>query len=79
KAKADTLKDAKYKLFALRIEEDGSVTKVDADSLKIGDTVIVETNTLIPCDGDVIEVMATIDDSAITGESEPIVKEDGSD
>ncbi|AJI50527.1 HAD ATPase, P-type, IC family protein [Francisella tularensis subsp. holarctica] len=79
KAQADTLKAAKSKLFALRIEEDGSVTKVDAESLKIGDTVIVETNTLIPCDGDVIEGMATIDESAITGESEPIVKEAGSD
>lgn len=79
KAQADTLKAAKSKLFALRIEEDGSVTKVDAESLKIGDTVIVETNTLIPCDGDVIEGMATIDESAITGESEPVVKEAGSD
>ncbi|MDE5037939.1 ATPase, partial [Francisella tularensis subsp. holarctica] len=55
--KADTLKAAKSKLFSLRIEEDGSVTKVDAESLKIGDTVLVETNTLIPCDGDVIEGM----------------------
>ncbi|APA83894.1 potassium-transporting ATPase subunit KdpB [Francisella tularensis] len=79
KAQADTLKAAKSKLFALRIEEDGSVTKVDAESLKIGDTVIVEANTLIPCDGDVIEGMATIDESAITGESEPVVKEAGSD
>ncbi|MDE5014785.1 ATPase, partial [Francisella tularensis subsp. holarctica] len=76
---ADTLKAAKSKLFALRIEEDGSVTKVDAECLKIGDTVIVETNTLIPCDGYVIEGMATINESAITGESEPIVKEAGSD
>ncbi|MDE5003006.1 ATPase, partial [Francisella tularensis subsp. holarctica] len=62
-----------------RIEEVGSVTIVDAESLKIGDTVIVETNSLIPCDGDVIEGMATIDESAITGESDPIVKEAGSD
>ncbi|MDE4992710.1 ATPase, partial [Francisella tularensis subsp. holarctica] len=46
KAQADTLKAAKSKLFALRREEDGSVTKVDAESLKLGDTVIVETNTL---------------------------------
>ncbi|MDE5030186.1 ATPase, partial [Francisella tularensis subsp. holarctica] len=73
KAQADTLKADKYKLFALRIEEDGSFTKVDAESIKIGDTVIVETNTLIHCDGDVIEGMATIDESEISGESEPIV------
>ncbi len=79
KAQADTLKAAKSKLFALRVESDGNVTKVDAESLKIGDTVIVEANTLIPCDGDVIEGMATIDESAITGESEPVVKEAGSD
>lgn len=79
KAQADTLKAAKSELFALRVESDGNVTKVDAESLKIGDTVIVEANTLIPCDGDVIEGMATIDESAITGESEPVVKEAGSD
>ncbi|WP_432773152.1 potassium-transporting ATPase subunit KdpB [Francisella salimarina] len=79
KAQADTLKAAKSKLFALRVESNGNVIKVDAKSLKIGDTVIVEANTLIPCDGDVIEGMATIDESAITGESEPVVKEAGSD
>ena len=79
KAQADTLKAAKSKLFAMKVKQDGDVERVDAQSLKIGDTVFVDTNNFIPCDGDVIEGMATIDESAITGESEPVVKESGSD
>ncbi|QIW10976.1 potassium-transporting ATPase subunit KdpB [Francisella sp. LA112445] len=79
KAQADTLKAAKSKLFAMKEDSEGNLTKVDAESLKIGDIVFVDTNNFIPCDGDVIEGMATIDESAITGESEPVVKEAGSD
>ena len=67
KAQADTLKPAKSKLFAMKEDSEGNLTKVDAESLKIGDIVFVDTNNFIPCDGDVIECMATIDESAITG------------
>ncbi|AXA34345.1 potassium-transporting ATPase subunit KdpB [Francisella adeliensis] len=79
KAQADTLKAAKSKLIAIKVDSDGNTTKVDAESLRIGDVVLVETNCFVPCDGDVVEGMATIDESAITGESEPVVKESGSD
>ncbi|MCL4132017.1 UNVERIFIED_CONTAM: hypothetical protein GTU68_004356 [Idotea baltica] len=79
KAQADTLKAAKSKLIAIKVDSDDSTTKIDAESLRIGDVVLVETNCFVPCDGDVVEGMATIDESAITGESEPVVKESGSD
>ena len=79
KAQADTLKAAKSKLIAFKIDADDNTTKVDAESLKTGDIVFVDTNCFIPCDGDVVWGMATIDESAITGESEPVVKEAGSD
>lgn len=63
----------------MKVDDENNTTKVDAESLRIGDVVLVETNCFIPCDGDVIHGMATIDESAITGESEPVVKEAGSD
>ena len=79
KAQADTLKAAKSELTAMKVDDSGNTTKVDAESLRIGDIVFIDTHCFIPCDGDVIEGMATIDESAITGESEPVVKESGSD
>ena len=57
------------------MKEDGSLVVIDAGSLKKGDIVIVNTDELIPNDGTVIEGIASVDESAITGESAPVIKE----
>jgi K+-transporting ATPase ATPase B chain len=75
KAQADTLRKAKTDTVARRV--DGSV--VPGTELKIGDLVVCEAGDVIPGDGDVIEGVASVDESAITGESAPVIRESGGD
>jgi len=78
KAQADTLRKTRTQTYANRIK--GGVTeKITADKLRKDDVVVVTAGELIPGDGDIIEGAATVDESAITGESAPVVREAGGD
>lgn len=79
KAQADSLKKTRKNTVANLLKSDGTISQVDAGSLKKGDIVVVNTGELIPNDGVVIEGIASVDESAITGESAPVVKEAGGD
>eukprot|EP01035_Chromulina_nebulosa_P004162 gene4162-5687_t len=81
KAQADTLKRARTQTFARRLRDGlaSAEEQVAATDLRQGDLVVCETNDVIPADGDVIEGIASIDESAITGESAPVVRESGGD
>ncbi|WP_323097084.1 potassium-transporting ATPase subunit KdpB [Intrasporangium sp. YIM S08009] len=79
KAQAATLRATRKTTTAVRRLPDGSVETVAASDLTIGDVVVVRPNEVIPGDGDVIEGMATVDESAITGESAPVIRESGGD
>lgn len=79
KAQANTLKKTKKEAKAKRLQKDGSYKLVDSTELRKGDIVLVEANELIPGDGEVIEGVASVDESAITGESAPVIKESGGD
>jgi K+-transporting ATPase ATPase B chain len=78
KAHADALRALRTKTMARKLV-DGKETSVAAAELKIGDRYVCETGDFIPADGDVIEGIATVDESAITGESAPVVRESGGD
>jgi len=78
KAQADTLKRARTQTTGRRLR-DGREEKVSAADLRKGDVVVCETNDVIPADGDVIDGIASVDESAITGESAPVVRESGGD
>jgi len=78
KAQADTLRKTKTETTARRIS--GSRTEnIAATQLRCGDVVLVEAGEIIPGDGDVIEGIASVDESAITGESAPVIRESGGD
>lgn len=79
KAQADSLKQARSDVFAQRLNDDGSTESVPALALQKGDVVLIEENQTIPSDGEIIEGVALIDESAITGESAPVVRESGGD
>ncbi|AMM93535.1 potassium-transporting ATPase subunit B [Peribacillus simplex] len=79
KAQAESLKKTKQDTKAKLWQKDGSIMVVEATELRKGDIVLVETNDLIPTDGSVIEGVAAVDESAITGESAPVIKESGGD
>jgi K+-transporting ATPase ATPase B chain len=78
KAQADFLRRTKTDTQARRIV-DGKPEMVNASQLRKGDLVRVEPNELIPGDGDVVEGAASVDESAITGESAPVIRESGGD
>src|SRR5471030_1056471 len=78
KAQADTLKRASTQTVARRLR-DGREEQISATDLRKGDSVVCETGDVIPSDGDVIEGIASVDESAITGESAPVVRESGGD
>ncbi len=78
KAQADSLRKARTQTFANRVK--GNTTEqVSAEALRKGDLVIVKAAEFIPGDGEIIEGAATVDESAITGESAPVVREAGGD
>lgn len=78
KAQVDSLKKTKSNTQA-RLITDGEEKMIDSSSLKLGDVVLVKAGETIPNDGEVIKGVATVDESAITGESAPVVKENGGD
>ena len=79
KAQARALRASRQQLVAHRRHQDGSVESVDAALLRKGDVVLVSTGELMPGDGEVIEGVASVDESAITGESAPVIREAGGD
>ncbi|MFZ2529879.1 MAG: potassium-transporting ATPase subunit KdpB [Rhodococcus sp. (in: high G+C Gram-positive bacteria)] len=79
KAQAASLRKAKQDTVARRITDSGSEMSVPATELQVGDLVVVEAGQVIPGDGDVTDGIATVDESAITGESAPVIRESGGD
>ncbi|TCN42147.1 K+-transporting ATPase ATPase B chain [Kribbella orskensis] len=80
KAQAETLRRAKTETTARRLTADGvTEEEVPAVDLQLGDLVVVEAGQIIPGDGDVVEGVASVDESAITGESAPVIRESGGD
>ena len=78
KAQADTLRKAKTDTMARRLVGD-SEEQVPGTELRVGDLVVCEMGDIIPGDGDVVEGVASVDESAITGESAPVIRESGGD
>ena len=80
KAQADTLRKARSETMANRIlGDDAHVEKVPSSKLKAGDLVFCSAGDFIPSDGEIIEGVASVDESAITGESAPVIREAGGD
>ncbi|MGP2869354.1 potassium-transporting ATPase subunit KdpB [Serratia nevei] len=82
KAQAESLRGTKKTSWAKKLagpRRDGATEKVAAESLRKGDIVLVEAGDTIPCDGEVLEGGASVDESAITGESAPVIRESGGD
>jgi K+-transporting ATPase ATPase B chain len=80
KAQADTLRKARSETIANRlVGNDGAVEKVPSSNLRAGDLVFVSAGEFIPSDGEIIEGVASVDESAITGESAPVIREAGGD
>src|SRR6185312_12356104 len=79
KAQADTLRRTRSETMANRRRADGSTEEVPGTRLDVGDEVEVVAGEVIPSDGDVVEGIASIDESAITGESAPVIREAGGD
>ena len=79
KAQADNLRKTKSDTLAHKILPNGKVDMVPSSRLRSGDVVLVEAGNLIPGDGEVIEGIASVDESVITGESAPVIRESGGD
>ncbi|MEP6901170.1 MAG: potassium-transporting ATPase subunit KdpB [Actinomycetota bacterium] len=79
KAQADTLRKAKTETNATLLKKDGSKETVAAAILRKDDIVYVEAGEFIPGDGEIVEGVASVDESAITGESAPVIRESGGD
>ncbi|HEX4488609.1 MAG TPA: potassium-transporting ATPase subunit KdpB [Terriglobales bacterium] len=79
KAQADTLRKARSETVANRLTADGRIEKVSGSKLRSGDLVAVSAGELIPGDGEIVEGIASVDESAITGESAPVIREAGGD
>jgi K+-transporting ATPase ATPase B chain len=79
KAQADTLRKMRSETEARRLKADGTEEHVPAAELAKGDLVVCEANDLIPSDGEIVEGIASVDESAITGESAPVIRESGGD
>ncbi|BAZ05159.1 potassium-transporting ATPase subunit KdpB [Calothrix sp. NIES-3974] len=79
KAQADSLRSTKADTLAKKLLPDGRIEQVPSTNLRKGDRIKIEAGDMIPADGEVIEGIASVDESAITGESAPVLKEPGSD
>jgi K+-transporting ATPase ATPase B chain len=79
KAQADTLRRMRAETEGRRLIEGGSEERVAASDLAKGDLVVCEAGDLIPSDGEIVEGIASVDESAITGESAPVIRESGGD
>jgi K+-transporting ATPase ATPase B chain len=79
KAQADTLRKARSETMANRLLKDGKTEKVSSAKLRKGDLVLVSAGEFIPSDGTILEGVASVDESAITGESAPVIRESGGD
>ncbi|MEH2000361.1 MAG: potassium-transporting ATPase subunit KdpB [Nostoc sp.] len=79
KAQADSLRSTRSDTIANKILPDGSIKQVSSTELRRGDLVQVVANNMIPADGDVIKGIGSVDESAITGESAPVLKQPGTD
>jgi potassium-transporting ATPase ATP-binding subunit len=79
KAQADTLRKARSETVANRLLKDGTVEQTSSAKLRAGDVVLVAGGEYIPSDGTVTEGVASVDESAITGESAPVIREAGGD
>src|SRR6267154_1630022 len=79
KAQADTLRKARTETIAHKLQGNGSTQDISGSKLRLGDVVVVSAGEFIPGDGEVIEGVASVDESAITGESAPVIRESGGD
>jgi potassium-transporting ATPase ATP-binding subunit len=79
KAQADTLRKARAETIAQRLRPDGSTEQITGSKLRAGDMVKVIAGEFIPGDGEVAQGVASVDESAITGESAPVIRESGGD
>jgi len=79
KAQAATLRATRDTAIARKLDAQGQETRVAASDLKVGDLVVCEAGDIIPGDGDIVDGVASVDESAITGESAPVVRESGGD
>ena len=79
KAQAQSLRRARHDTTAYRLNEAGAIEEVSSADLKPGDRVVVEAGQIIPGDGEIIEGVASVDESAITGESAPVIRAFGGD
>ena len=79
KAQADTLRKARSETVAKRLLANGTIETVPSAKLRSGDVVMIAASELVPGDGEVIDGVASVDESAITGESAPVIREAGGD
>ncbi len=79
KAQADTLRKTRTKTTANRVGDSGKVEQIPAEQLRKGDLFAVSAGETVPADGEIIEGIATVNESAITGESAPVIREAGGD
>ncbi|MDP9174248.1 MAG: potassium-transporting ATPase subunit KdpB [Planctomycetota bacterium] len=79
KAQADTLRKSRTKALANKQMPDGSLVTIPAEQLRKGDFFVVVAGEIIPADGEILEGAATVNESAITGESAPVIREAGGD
>jgi len=79
RAQAASLRRARTETVARRLKADGSEEQVPGTQLRLGDRVVVEAGQVIPGDGDIVDGVASVDESAITGESAPVIRESGGD
>jgi K+-transporting ATPase ATPase B chain len=82
KAQADSLRQTRRDVIAKRLAKpapDAEITKIASSQLKKGDVVLVEAGDIVPMDGEIIEGVASVNESAVTGESAPVIRESGGD